>query len=247
VILVSNATNTAVVLAGGLGTRLRSVVADVPKPMAPIGGRPFLEHLFDYWIGEGISRFVLSLGHRAEIIQRHFGDRYRTASIAYAVEEAPLGTGGGLLGAARSFRATSPFLVLNGDTLFAVRRNALDAFADAADADWCFSLFRADMEGRYMSVELAEDGRVRAAGAAKASRGCLANGGVYRVHPRALDPFTDLVGAVSLEDDLFPRAVSLGQRLFGSVSAGAFIDIGVPEDYARAASLLAAADARRPT
>jgi D-glycero-alpha-D-manno-heptose 1-phosphate guanylyltransferase len=76
----------AIVLAGGLGTRLRQAVPDLPKPMAPVNGRPFLEHLLDYWIGQGIDRFVLSVGYRHEVVERHFGSRYRSTEIDYAVE-----------------------------------------------------------------------------------------------------------------------------------------------------------------
>ena len=82
-------TTTAIVLAGGLGTRLRSVVKDVPKPMASVAGRPFLEWLLDHWVEQGIEELVFSVSYRAESIQQHFGDRYRGASIRYAIEETP--------------------------------------------------------------------------------------------------------------------------------------------------------------
>src|SRR2546425_12065025 len=112
--------NEAIVLAGGLGTRLRSVVADVPKPMAPIGGRPFLEYLFDHWIGQGIRRFTLSVGYRHETITGHFGNAYRGVALRYVVEEAPLGTGGALLRTLGAFPGEAPVLLLNGDTYFPV-------------------------------------------------------------------------------------------------------------------------------
>ena len=109
---------SAVILAGGLGTRLRSVVSDVPKPMAPVGGRPFLEYQLEYWINQGISRFVLSVGYRHEAITEHFGSRYKGVELEYAVEEQPLGTGGGLLLAAEKLKQDTPFLLLNKDTYF---------------------------------------------------------------------------------------------------------------------------------
>src|SRR5207237_2019404 len=87
----------AVVLAGGLGTRLRAAVSDVPKPMAPVGGRPFLERLLDYWIGQGVRRAVLAVGYLHDMIRGHFGDEYRGCAIAYSIEEQPLGTGGALV------------------------------------------------------------------------------------------------------------------------------------------------------
>ena len=151
---------TAVVLAGGLGTRLRSAVPDLPKPMAPVAGRPFLEHLLDRWIAQGIDRFVLSVAYRHEIIQAHFGGRYRTARIDYVVEPAPLGTGGALLLAMSALDPEVPFLMLNGDTYFAVDLARLDDFARAHDAEWCFSLFRANEAGRYMGMQVESDGRI---------------------------------------------------------------------------------------
>ena len=102
---------TAVILAGGLGTRLRSAVPDLPKPMAPVAGRPFLEHLLDYWIAQGINRFVLSVGYRHESIVDHFGVAYKSAELLYAIEETPLGTGGALLLAAGKVAAGESFLV----------------------------------------------------------------------------------------------------------------------------------------
>ncbi|HEY4956213.1 MAG TPA: sugar phosphate nucleotidyltransferase, partial [Caldimonas sp.] len=84
---------SAIILAGGLGTRLRDAVPDLPKPMAPVAGRPFLAHQMDHWIAQGIDHFVLSVGYRAVAISNHFGDRYRGVPIDYVVEAAPLGTG----------------------------------------------------------------------------------------------------------------------------------------------------------
>ena len=92
---MSGRPTTAIVLAGGLGTRLKSVVSELPKPMAPIQGRPFLEYLLDYWIAQGICHFILSVGYRHEVITAHFGIHYRGAQIDYAIEATPLGTGGG--------------------------------------------------------------------------------------------------------------------------------------------------------
>jgi D-glycero-alpha-D-manno-heptose 1-phosphate guanylyltransferase len=229
----------AVILAGGLGTRLRSAVPDLPKPMAPIAGRPFLEYLMDYWIGQGIERFVLSVGYRHEVIRDHFGGRYQTASIGYAVEDTPLGTGGGVLLAAAALASDAPFLLLNGDTYFAVELPQLERFAMEHDADWCFSLFRANEAGRYMGMSIAPDGRVVALKSNDDQIGRLANGGVYRVNPRALVGWSSTAGEnVSLEDDLFASALASGQALYGLECSGAFIDIGIPSDYHRADQVL---------
>ena len=229
---------SAVILAGGLGTRLRSAVPDLPKPMAPIGGRPFLEYQLDYWISQGVSRFVLAIGYRHEVIVQHFGLRYKGVEIEYAVEEHPLGTGGGFLAAAEKVGCREPFLILNGDTYFGVDLNVLNAHALEYDADWCFSLFKTSENGRYMGIEVSPEGRITSlkSGIEQGSR--LANGGVYWVHPRVLSEAPSLGEKMSLEDDLFPRAFAAGRRLFGIEFTGTFIDIGLPNDYHRASTLL---------
>lgn len=230
---------SALVLAGGLGTRLRSVVPDLPKPMAPIGGRPFLEHLLDYWIKQGVSHFVLSVCYRHEVIVDHFGDSYKDARIEYVIEKTPLGTGGGLLLAADKLAKTESFLLLNGDTYFAVDLKTLIDFSLASDADWSFSLFRTHEVGRYMGLDISPQGQITSLKSGTGQPGRLANGGVYWVNPRALINQTYSPGdKVSLEDDIFPAAMALGQRLMGLEFSGTFIDIGVPDDYHRAPALL---------
>lgn len=231
---------SAIILAGGLGTRLRSAVPDLPKPMAPINGRPFLEHQLDYWIAQGINRFVLSVGFRHEAIVDHFGNGYKGVALDYVIEETPLGTGGGLLLAAEKISGGTPFLLLNGDTYFAVDLQALIEFAGANDADWSFSLFRTNEVGRYMGMEVSSQGEITSLKSGRGQPGRLANGGVYWVRSRATLGEKFASGdKVSLEDDIFPAAMASGQRLFGIEFPGIFIDIGVPDDYHRAPALLA--------
>lgn len=232
---------TAVILAGGLGTRLRSVVPDLPKPMAPVNGRPFLACLMDYWMQQGIQHFVLSVGYRHQSIMDYFGSNYCGSPVEYVVEDTPLGTGGGLLLAVEKLSPNDPFLLLNGDTYFAVDLARLDAFARASHADWCFSLFRTDEAGRYMGMDVAANGQIIRLKSESVGVGGLANGGVYWVHPRALRDGAFAVGrSISLENDLFPASVAAGQKLMGLEFCGTFIDIGVPADYQRAPVLLAA-------
>ncbi|WP_157844846.1 sugar phosphate nucleotidyltransferase [Methylocucumis oryzae] len=128
--------NTAIILAGGLGTRLRSVVSELPKPMASVSGRPFLEHLMDYWFAQGVTRFILSVGYQSDIITTHFGAHYRHARIDYAIESEPLGTGGGLFYALQEVDET--VLVLNGDTFFSVALDELADFHKNHDSSWTF-------------------------------------------------------------------------------------------------------------
>jgi D-glycero-alpha-D-manno-heptose 1-phosphate guanylyltransferase len=232
---------TALILAGGLGTRLRSAVPDLPKPMAPVAGRPFLEHQLDFWIAQGVRHFILSVGYRHEAISGHFGSRYRLATIDYAVETTPRGTGGALLLAAAQLPDDRPALLLNGDTYFDVRLEALAARAAQHDAHWCFALFRNTDPARYMGVGVARGGRITALRSPAAP---LSNGGVYWFRPASLRGIAlDAVQPLSLENDLFPRLLEQGQRFAGLESPGAFIDIGVPADYHRAASVLPTGEA----
>jgi len=226
------------VLAGGLGTRLRAVVSEVPKPMAPVAGRPFLEHLIGYWAAQGVRRFVVSVGYLAERISAHFGGAWQGAAIAYAREEVPLGTGGGLLLALEQVESDQ-VLVLNGDSFFKVELATLAAFHEARAADCTLSLFRSRDVARYMGVELSGDGRIRSLATAPAGGDALVNGGVYLFRSGALRALPMAARTKSsLEADILPHGLSAGWRVFGREFDRAFIDIGVPQDYARAAEVM---------
>jgi len=230
----------AIILAGGLGTRLRPLVPDLPKPMAPVNGRPFLEHQMDYWIGQGVRRYVLSVGYRHEAIVDHFGRRYRGVPIDYAIERAPLGTGGGLLAAVQRAPLDAPFLVLNGDTFFETDFDALRRFHAERRSAWTISLFRSNEAGRYMGMQVDADGRIRALKSNSGEPGGLANGGAYLIEPAALAHLRFDAGTrVSLEDEMLPAVVESGVALYGMECSGRFVDIGVPDDYRLAARLLA--------
>ena len=120
-------TKETIILAGGFGTRLQGVVKDLPKPMAPVNGRPFLTYILDYLIDYEYQRAVLSVGYLHEKIVDYFGKKYKTLEIDYAVEEEPLGTGGGIL-LAMSKCTTENVLVINGDTMFKVDLTAFEQF-----------------------------------------------------------------------------------------------------------------------
>lgn len=230
---------TAIILAGGLGTRLRETVPDLPKPMAPVNGRPFLEHQMDYWLGQGVRRFILSVGYRREAIMDHFGAEYRGAAVDYAIEETPLGTGGGVLLAVERLKDDAPVLLLNGDTFFEVSLADLQSFHKERRSGWTFSLFRANEAGRYMGMDVADDGRIRELRSGRGEIGALANGGVYLVEPPLVRGAGFVPGdKLSLEDDLLSRLQAIGSGLYGMECAGRFIDIGVPADYFRAAEIL---------
>jgi len=223
----------AVILAGGLGTRLRSTVPNLPKPMAPVRGRPFLEYLLDYWINQGVTQFIISVGYMKSVIMDHFGNSYKYKPISYAIEETPLGTGGGLIVAAQIVK--DPFLVLNGDTFFEVDLSKLLKFHVESASDWTFSLFTTNDPGRYMGMDVATDGKINSLKSCIKEGFQLANGGVYIVEPTVLEKSGLKLGEkISLEDDLLPAIMSKGCSLFGIEFKKNFIDIGVPEDYLRA-------------
>jgi len=230
---------SAIILAGGLGTRLRQAVPDLPKPMAPLDGRPFLEYQMDYWIGQGVRHFVLSVGYKHELIEKHFGATYRGAEVDYAVETEPLGTGGGLLLAMSTIRAAGPWLVLNGDTFFDVSLAELRKFHEAKQAEITLSLFPVENNTRYTGVEVDSAQRITILKSTGDGSRQLINGGVYLLSKAALSGLPYRTGdKVSFESDILERALEAGKRLYGYSSNGKFIDIGVPEDYSRAAHLL---------
>jgi len=230
--------NTAVILAGGLGTRLRTVVSDVPKPMAPINGRPFLAYQMDYWIGQGITRFILSVGYLKEVIINHFGSSYRDCNVEYVCEDEPLGTGGGLLMALSQLSPDQPVIVLNGDTFFEVDKADMLRVHVMGQADWTLALFRTDDPARYMGVEVGASGVIRSFGLPMSGLR-FANGGVYVVQPTICERTGRRAGdKASLEDDLMPNALAAGARFVGYPCDKRFLDIGVPSDYYRAESVM---------
>lgn len=228
---------TAIILAGGLGTRLRGILPTLPKPMAPIKGRPFLEYQMDYWIDQGISHFILSVGYLREAIIDHFKDSYKSASIEYVIENNPLGTGGGLLLAAKQL--TDPFLVLNGDTFIEVNLENLHSFHLNSKSDWTFSLVRVEVSDRYMPINIDKNGLILSLKSKNRQASVLVNGGVYLINPNAVERLHFKAGDnASLEDELLPNFISSGGSLYGVECKGRFIDIGIPKDYLRASDIL---------
>ena len=114
----------AIVLAGGLGTRLKSVVSNVPKPMAPIGDKPFLEYILKYLKKNGITRAILSVGYKSEIIEEYFGNNFEGIDLVYSVEKEPLGTGGAIKKAMSKVKSNQVYII-NGDTFFDINLKSL--------------------------------------------------------------------------------------------------------------------------
>ena len=226
----------AIVLAGGLGTRLRSVVSDLPKPMAPVGDRPFLALLFDQLLRHGCTRTFVSVGYKADSIIGHFGSDYRGMAIDYVREDEPLGTGGGLrlaLAAIDEARA----LVLNGDTYFDIDLGAIYAQHVDDGRTATLVLRRLEEADRYGAV-LVQVGVITGFQAAGRSGPALINGGTYVLQRGLFDDF-DLPGVFSFEQDfLQPHVADL--RPGAVIADGLFVDIGVPRDYQWACEHLAA-------
>lgn len=220
----------AIVLAGGLGTRLRSVVADRPKPLAPVAGRPFLDHVLAHLAEVGVQRVVLSIGYLGAQIEARYGDRFQGMSITYSRESEPLGTGGAL-SQALSCCNTPYALALNGDTLLRCDPRGFVARTVASGKRLGILTREVEDAGRYGRCEL-RDGTVVAFGEKTQPGPGLINAGVYCLHRGAL---ADHVGPArfSFERDFVgPQVLHL--RPYAEKVEGYFIDIGVPEDLARA-------------
>ena len=221
-------------LVGGLGTRLRGVVDDIPKPLAPVLGRPFLFYQLDMLALRGARSVTLCCGYKAELVREAVGSEWMGMPVNYSVETMPLGTGGALR-LARSSMTSSRVLVLNGDSWLEPDWCAMSKAADDQCAG-CLALAQVPDSGRFGTVEM--DGGIVTAFKEKdaESRSGFINGGVYLVSQDVLESLPD--GAHSLERNVFPALASEG-RLRGIVTKSPFLDIGIPESYATAGGFFA--------
>ena len=225
----------AILLVGGLGTRLRSVVPSAPKVLASVGKRSFLELLVGQLHLQGIRRLVMCTGYLAEQIENEFADgRAWDVSIEYSREEQPLGTAGALKRAERYLRGISYFVVMNGDSFLEVDFGNLMEFHRSHDAMATMAVLRVDDTSRYGTVNADANGRVRGfAEKTGSDTPGLVNGGVYIFNHSVLQYIPE--GPASLERDVFPRLLDHG--VYAQKQRGMFIDIGTPSDYARAQQL----------
>jgi D-glycero-alpha-D-manno-heptose 1-phosphate guanylyltransferase len=222
---------TCLILVGGLGSRLRPLISEMPKPMAPIGGRPFLEYLVR-WVGaSGFDQVVLCVGYRAAQIEQYFrqGEGF-DVKIAYSVESEPLGTWGAVRQAMERFPGQM-FLVLNGDSFLQIELQALLDFHRQRQALASLAVLAVNDSSRFGSIRLAADGRIREFSEKGGEGPALINGGVYCLSREMLRAAP--ASAASLEKDIFPAITELD--LYGFPVHGYFIDIGIPQDYQRLA------------
>lgn len=226
------------ILVGGFGTRLRSVVNDVPKPMAPVAGRPFLEYLLDYWIDQGVSRFVLSLGYKGDSIKEHFGTRYRNAEISFVQESSPLGTGGAIRMALQEITWCEDYILLvNGDTWFEVDLSAFTVDADKYVKPVTIALKAIEANDRYGGVAIDDSGLVTDFGV-QSKKSCLINGGCYLLDIKFLSEFMrTFPDKFSFEEGVL-KPLAANNQVAASVQHNVFLDIGIPEDYQKTTEIV---------
>jgi D-glycero-alpha-D-manno-heptose 1-phosphate guanylyltransferase len=226
----------AIVLAGGLGTRLRSVVPDLPKPMAPVAGRPFLAWVLDRLIDAGFESAVLAVGYRHEAILEHFGEVYRGMALRYSIEDTPLGTGGAIRLAADQVTAL-PVFVLNGDTYLELDYRAMLDVHQQSRASLSVAICRVPDVSRYGAVELEGDRIHDFLEKGRAGPGFI-NAGVYLLSSVILQQIPSGEPFSFEQQLLVPQVKELRPLAF--LAEGRFIDIGIPADFGRAQKLFAA-------
>lgn len=221
----------AIILAGGLGTRLRSAVPDLPKCMAPVNGKPFIAYVIDYLRLQGIEKFILSLGYKSEAIISFINQEYSGLSIQYSIEEEPLGTGGAIVFAAK-IAIEENILITNGDTIFKVDVLELSKQHLNTNAECTLSLKPMQQFDRYGVVELNAIQQVISFKEKKYYDEGLINGGLYALHlPQFFQKKFE--EKFSFEKDYLEKYFS-EQKMYGCIQNGYFIDIGIPEDYQKA-------------
>lgn len=230
------AASEAIVLVGGLGTRLRAAVPDLPKPLAPVAGRPFLAWLLDAYAEAGMRRVVLATGYRSQQIEEAIGRHWRGMEVAYSPEESPLGTGGAIAQALAKVQGDGVHLA-NGDTFLRYQPAALEAATREGGCALGIALARVDDVGRYGAVEVAR-GRVVGFREKGGSGAGLINAGSYFLAGEGFAQVAGRAGAWSFEECVLHPWSGRGEvAAFDATSD--FIDIGVPEDYARAQAMFA--------
>jgi D-glycero-alpha-D-manno-heptose 1-phosphate guanylyltransferase len=224
---------TAIILAGGFGTRLQSVVNDLPKPMAPISGEPFLNYQLNYLKHYGIKNVILSVGYLSEKIKAYYGDNFNGLTIDYVVEETPLGTGGGIRLALEKCTESLSF-VLNGDSFFDVDLIKFYGQHIQNRSQISLALRKVNNSARYGTIEKTKENIISSF---KEKSGIdhegIINGGVYLLDKNLYLQKTPSSTNFSIEKDFFEKQLS-NSLISGFEFEGYFIDIGIPEDYLKA-------------
>jgi D-glycero-alpha-D-manno-heptose 1-phosphate guanylyltransferase len=224
---------TAIILAGGFGTRLQDIIKDVPKPMAPVSENPFLVYQLRYLKHYGIKNIVFSTGHLAEKIKEYFGHNFYGLNISYSHEIKPLGTGGGIRLAMTKCDEKN-ILVLNGDSFFDINLNLFYNQHCSFHSDCSLALREVSNSSRYGTIKLGDRGKIKSFREKSGNEESgLINGGVYIINRELFMNNTEAGAPFSIEKDYFEKKIN-ELNIFGFTQEGYFIDIGIPEDYSKA-------------
>lgn len=221
----------AIILAGGLGTRLREEVPDLPKCLAPVNGKPFLHYLIQFLQKAGIQRFIFSLGYKAEAVIAFIEATLPGSAYQLVIEEEPLGTGGGIRLAMQAVEGKNVW-VLNGDSIALVNLEEQFNLHESRSAEGTLALIPQQQFDRYGTVTIDEKNRISGFEEKKWQESGLINAGIYLLNTTTFLQSTP-IGNFSLETEFLQRCYS-SLPLYGFVEPAYFIDIGVPEDYRRA-------------
>jgi D-glycero-alpha-D-manno-heptose 1-phosphate guanylyltransferase len=221
-----------IILAGGLGTRLAGTVPDLPKSMAPVNARPFLEYVLDYLELYSVKKVILATGHLSEIIEKHFGKRYKYINIEYSRETEPLGTGGAVRQAFELVTGRQA-IVMNGDTMFRTNLGKLYDFQLIHQSKLSIVVREVKDATRYGTVEFDETARITAFCEKGRQTGkAFINGGTYAINKDFFSSL-DLPEKFSLEKDCFEKIYHT-HPIYALKCHQFFLDIGIPEDYEKA-------------
>lgn len=220
-----------IILAGGLGTRLREVVPDLPKPMAPVAGRPFLAHILDRLSQHGAKRVILAVGYMSEAIKTCFASNYSGMELVYATEPEPLGTGGAIAYAS-AFSKANDLIILNGDTFLELDYGAFIADMRKRDAKVGIVVRSVSDVSRYGCCKVSNGHLLNFSEKGSSGEG-LINGGVYYIKRDLFSLDNTIPDKFSFENDYMPLALAT-VKPSAYVCSGYFIDIGIPDDFARA-------------
>jgi len=222
---------TLIVLAGGFGTRLKSVVSDLPKPLAPVDNNSFLKLLILNWVSQGVTKFILLLHYKPkkfiELIDSMQADgSLDGVEVDYIIERIPLGTGGSIANAINVLNITESFLVTNADTWLDSGLIEL-----SSNSPCCIGVIRAESCERYGAILLRENKIIKFIEKNQTEGSGIINAGIYHLIPSIFENIKNDI-PVSLEREIFPELSSSG-KIDGILLDGNFIDIGVPKDYTR--------------
>jgi len=223
--------DTVIILAGGLGTRLKSVLPDTPKCLAPINAKPFIGLLINYLKKQGINKFIFSLGFKSEQVIKYLDNHFKDTNIFYSIESEQLGTGGAIKLAL--LKVTSEeVLVINGDTFFNNNLNLFYKFHQRSGSSFTIALTKVENNNRFGSVVLNDKNEVISFSEKNNKSSVLINAGQYIINKKNFSTYkTD--NKFSIELDFFQKKTD-EKKIYGFEYASDFIDIGIPEDLIRA-------------